>query len=78
MFLSLTGYLVAGWFLSRAFIMTLFLLGGMTEAVYEMALRRGMIAPRLRHERVLSYSGLLAAALVLMLYLTVRVLHLSS
>jgi len=37
-----------------------------------------MIAPRLRHERVLSYSGLLAAALVLMLYLTVRVLHLSS
>ena len=47
MVLSLTGFLVAGMFLSRAYVLTLFLLGGMAEVVYEMALRRGMIAPRL-------------------------------
>jgi hypothetical protein len=45
--LSLTGFLVAGWFLSRAYVMTFFLLGGMVEVVYEMALRRGMITSRL-------------------------------
>ena len=37
-----------GWFLSRAFVMTFFMLGGMVEVVYQMALDRGMIAPRLR------------------------------
>ena len=45
--LSLTGFLVAGWFLSRAYVMTLFLLGGMAEVVFEMALEREMIASRL-------------------------------
>jgi hypothetical protein len=74
--LSLTSFLVAGWFLSRAFIMTLFLLGGMAEVVYEMALRRGMIAPRLRLARVLPYSGVLAISLVLLMYVMVRILNL--
>jgi hypothetical protein len=73
--LSLTGFLVAGLFLSRAFVMTFFLLGGMTEVVYEMALRRGMIAPRLRLARVLLYAGVLAIALVLMMYVMVRILN---
>jgi hypothetical protein len=39
--LSFTGFLVAGWFLSRTYVMTFFLLGGMVEVVYEMALQRG-------------------------------------
>jgi hypothetical protein len=73
--LSLTGFLVAGWFLSRAFVMTLFLLGGMAEVVYEMALRRGMVAPRQSLARVLPLSGLLAAALLLVMYLMIRVLN---
>ena len=55
--------------------MTFFLLGGMTEVVYEMALRRGMIAPRLRLARVLLYAGVLAIALVLMMYVMVRILN---
>ena len=58
--LSFTGFLVAGWFLSRAYVMTLFLLGGMVEVVFEMALRRGMIAPRMRMARMLPYTGGLA------------------
>jgi len=73
--LSLTGFLVAGWFLSRAFVMTLFLLGGMVEVIYEMALREGMVAPRLRLARVLPYSGGLAVSLVLMMYIILRTLN---
>jgi O-antigen ligase len=76
MVLSLTGFLVAGWFLSRAFVMTFFLLGGMVEVVYEMALRREMIAPRLRLARVLPYAGILAFALVLVLYIMLRIMNL--
>lgn len=75
--LSLTGFLVAGWFLSRAFVLTLFLLGGMVEAVYQMALDRGMIAPRLRLARVLPYAGGFAVSLVLVMYIALRVLNLT-
>lgn len=76
LFLSLTGFLVTGWFLSRAFAVTLFLLGGMVEVVYEMALQRGMIAPRLRLARVLPYAGGFAVALVFVMYILLRVLNL--
>ena len=74
--LSLTGFLVAGMFLSRAYVLTLFLLGGMAEVVFEMALRRGMIAPRLPLARVLPYAGGLTFSLVLMMYIMVRTLNL--
>jgi O-antigen ligase len=76
MILSLVGFLVAGMFLSRAFVMTLFLLGGMTEVIYEMALQRGMIAPRMRLARVLPYGGIFAISLVLLMYVMVRILNL--
>jgi hypothetical protein len=74
--LSLTGFLVAGWFLSRAYVMTFFLLGGMVEAVFEMALRQGMIAPRLRLVRVLPFAGGLAISLVLLMYIMLRIANL--
>jgi hypothetical protein len=74
--LSLTGFLVAAWFLSRAFVMTLYLLGGMAEVAYEMALRRGMIAPRLRLARVLVYAAGLTVSLVIVMYVTLRILNL--
>jgi hypothetical protein len=76
--LSLTGFLVAGWFLSRAFAMTFFLLGGMVEVVFQMALQQGMIAPRMRISRALRYSAILSVSLVLLMYVmlrTVNVLH---
>jgi len=50
--------------------MTFFLLGGMIEAVLtKMALRRGMIAPRLQLKRVLSYTGILAISLIILMYI---------
>ncbi len=74
--LSLTGFLVAGWFLSRAFVMTLFLLGGMAEVVFEMALERQMIAARMRLVRVLPYAGILAVVLILLMYILLRTVNL--
>jgi O-antigen ligase len=73
--LSLTGFLVAGWFLSRAFVMTFFLLGGLVEVVYQMALRRGMIAPRMRLARLLRYASGLAILLVIGLYIAIRIMN---
>jgi hypothetical protein len=74
--MSLTGFLVTGWFLSRARVLTLFLLGGMVEVVYEMALRRGMVAPRLSLARTMRYSVGLAVALVLLMYVLLRTVNL--
>jgi hypothetical protein len=56
--------------------MTLFLLGGMVEVIYEMALQRGMIAPRLRLARVLPYAGGLAISLILLMYIMLRITNL--
>ena len=74
--LSLTGFLVAAWFLSRAFVMTFFLLGGLIEVVFEMALRQEMISPRLPTARVLRYSGMLAIGLILVMYVVLRTANL--
>lgn len=71
--MSLTGFLVASWFLSRAFTMTLFLLGGIVEVVFEMAQRRGMIAPRLRFDRLSLYVGVFTISLLVLTYLVLRV-----
>jgi hypothetical protein len=74
--LSLTGFLVAGWFLSRAYAMTLFLLGGVAEVVFQMALDRGMIAPRLRLNRVLPYTGTVSIGLIVIVYVVLRTMNL--
>lgn len=71
--LSLTGFVVTGWFLSRAFTMTLFLLGGVAEAVFEMAKRRGMIGPRMPFQRVLPYAGGLTIILIMLVYAALRI-----
>jgi hypothetical protein len=73
--LSLVGFLVQGLFLSRALVLTLFLLGGMAEAIYEMALQRGMVAPRLPLARTLLYSAGFSVCLVIGMYIVVRVLN---
>jgi len=76
-FLSLVGFLLCGWFLSRAFVMTLFLLAGMAEVTYEMSLERGMIARRLRLARILPYSAGLAASLLILMYILLRTVNLT-
>ena len=75
--LSCTGFLVTGWFLSRAYVMTFFLLGGLTEVVFSMAKQRGMSVARLPLGRVLRYSVVLAVGLVLLMYVMLRVVNLT-
>lgn len=75
--LSMTGFFVTGWFLSRSFVLTLYLLGGMVEVVYEMALRRNMVPPRLRFGRTAPYSAGLAAGLILLMYVMLRIVNLT-
>jgi hypothetical protein len=75
-FFSLVGFLICAMFLSRAFVMTFFLLGGMAEVVFQMALDRGMIAPRLPFGKSALYSGILSLLLVPGMYVIVRILNL--
>jgi hypothetical protein len=77
MVLTLAGFLVAAWFLSRAYVMTFFLLGGMVEVIFQMALDRGMIAPRLALARALMYAGGLAISLLLAMYVLLRIVNLA-
>jgi hypothetical protein len=75
--LSLTGFIVTGWFLSRSYILTLFLLGGLVEVTFQMALERGMVSPRLPLIRILRYSGMMAIGLILVMYITLRIVNLT-
>ena len=77
MVLSFTGFLVTGWFLSRAYVLTLFLLGGMTEALYQMALRREMVPQRMGLPKVLRYSGIMAVGLVILMWIVLRIVNLT-
>ncbi len=76
MVLSLTGFLVAGWFLSRSFVTTLFLLGGMAEVVFELGLRRGMVMSRMTLGRVTLNTIGLAVVLIAVMYGVLRTVHL--
>lgn len=73
--LSFIGFLVTGWFLSRAFEMTLYLLGGLTEVVFTMANQRGMPVMRMPFGRVLRYSVFLAFGFILLMYAVLRILN---
>ncbi|HXS12571.1 MAG TPA: O-antigen ligase family protein [Acidobacteriaceae bacterium] len=75
--LSFTGFMVTGWFLSRAFVLTLFLLGGLAEVAFQMALQRGMVSPRLPLGRVLRYSGVMTIGFILVMYITLRIVNLT-
>lgn len=75
--LSFTGFLVSGWFLSRAYVMTLFLLGGLAEVTCQMALQRGLISSRLPFGRVLRYSGMMTIGFILMMYVILRIVNLT-
>lgn len=74
--LSLVGFLAAGWFLSRAYVMTFFLLGGLIDVIYEAALKQGMAPTRLPLARTSSRALLLMIGLMTVVYLSLRVMNL--
>lgn len=69
---SLTGFLVAGWFLSRALSMWLFLYCGMMHAVIRMAMDAGM-RPRLDSTAYLvRWSLVVAAGLLVLVFVILK------
>lgn len=75
MLVSVIGYFVAGWFLSRAYIMTLFIYGGMVQVIYTMALNSGMVPARMRFYKVVQYSAAGSVGLIFLVYLMLRFQH---
>ena len=70
--LSLTGFLVTGWFLSRAYVMLLFLYGGLAQVIYQMALSRGLVPARMRMGRAARLSFMSSIGLILVVYIILR------
>lgn len=70
---SLTGFLTAGWFLSRAISLWLFLYCGMMFALTRIAKERGMQLKLDRFSFLLRWSILISIGLLLLVYVTLRV-----
>lgn len=69
---SLVGFLIAGWFLSRSYVMTLYTFVGMSQVLYEMALRRNLVPPHMQMSRLVKLTGWTAFGLVLAVYVILR------
>lgn len=75
MTVALAGFLVAGWFLSRAYVMTLFIYGGMVQVIYRAALDQGFAPPQMPVSKLIRVSALASVGLVLLVYVILRVQH---
>jgi hypothetical protein len=74
--LAIIGYFVAGWFLSRAYIMTLFIYGGMVQVIYRMALNQDLAQPRMKVAKIAQYSAIWSVGLIFIVYIMLRIQHL--
>ena len=75
---SLAGFLIAGWFLSRSYVMTLYTLVGMSQVLYEMALRREMVPPHMQMGRLVKLTAWTAVGLVTAVYIILRLQRLTG
>ncbi|QNI36583.1 O-antigen ligase family protein [Edaphobacter albus] len=78
MLTSIVGYFVAGWFLSRAYIMTLFIYGGMAQVIYRMALAQDLAPPRMKPLKIVQYAAIGSVGLIFVVYIMLRLQHLTS
>ena len=72
MVLSFAGFFTAGWFLSRSYIMTMFINGAIAEVIYRMARERGIAPPPLAFPRAMKLSLIACAILLAVVYLILR------
>jgi hypothetical protein len=72
---SFVGFLTAGWFLSRAYTMCIYVNAGFGAAVYRMALERGVAPPPLRIGLALKQTFWTVAALLAFVFVIVRLDH---
>ena len=71
--IALAGFLVAGWFLSRAYVMWLFIYGGMMQSVLQMGQAKGITYKIDPLFRLLRMSAVAAASLLVIVYIILRV-----
>ena len=76
MLVSIAGFLAAGWFLSRAFTMTFFLIGGIIQALYRMGLAQEIVPPPLTLPYTARQAALLCLAGIAMMYVFLRLVNL--
>lgn len=76
MLVSIVGYFVAGWFLSRAYVMTLFIYGGMVQVIYSMALVSKIAPPRMNAFKAVQYAAIGSVGLIFVVYIMLRLQHL--
>lgn len=75
MIISMSGFLVAGWFLSRAVQMTVFVLGGIVEVIYQLAVQQGIAPAQMPMKKLMRVTFYAAIGLVTAVYLMLRVEH---
>ena len=76
MMVSLAGFLAAGWFLSRAYPMTLYVNLGIAACVARLARQAGVAPPPLPFARAAWISFATGLALVMVVYVIIRIQHL--
>ena len=76
MLVSVAGFLAAGWFLSRAFTMTFFLIGGIIQALYRMGLAQEIVPPPLTMPFAAKWSVLMCLMGIMMMYVFLRLVNL--
>jgi hypothetical protein len=77
MLLSLTAFLVAGWFISRSYVMTLFIIGGFAQVTYKLAKKAGMIPSEMNWTALLKTTLTTTFSLLILVYIILRVSNLS-
>jgi len=78
MILSFVGMLSAGWFLSRAFAMLVFIVGGMSAVVFRIAAQSGMDVPELKLPRALKLTLPITFGLLAAIWITLRINYLTG
>jgi hypothetical protein len=76
MVISFAGFLTAGWFLSRAYTMCIYVNAGLAAAIYKMARDRGVAPPPMPTKQAMKLTALTVAALIVIVEVIVRVDHL--
>src|ERR1051325_4680714 len=71
---ALSVFLVTGWFLSRTYAISIYLLFGAAQAIFQLR-RNNVPSPlfRIKIPKVLAFSGVLQFASVLVIYVMVRI-----
>lgn len=75
MVLSFAGFLTAGWFLSRAYTMCIYVNAGIAASIYRMALDRGIAPPQLSFGVSLKRAAQIVLVLFTIVWVIVHVDH---